>query len=322
MHRRKLLKGLLALPVTGAFTGCQAADKREESQRVSRPATGNLQIVLNGAFAIVIQRNSRNRIRVFSPADPRHCFYFNNLEKTQQEMVQKKSYNFELLSDGLALRHAEVHVKEELKDFHVRTDRWCQEDYFITIDLPAPEEISFLPPLKTVRFKATGKEARMAGTHVLKYSVADMNQVRIAPMDGKDDIRPLSCSELVEQYKRTCSTMKDEKTHGSCAEMVKRYPEICPEGSRAFFFGVGLPSGDPDNGHAIQFFNERILDSFPRLKAQLQLAAIVDREPYKTGSLQGEMVPAVFNADEPRPRLLEVAAIVDCKFGGPIVDFP
>ena len=320
MHRRKLLKGILALPVTGVFAGCQAVDKREEHEKSSRPVAGTLQVVLNGAFAIVIQRNSRNRIRVFSPSDPRHRFYFNNLEKAQQG--QKKSYNFELLPEGLAPHQREVHVREELRDFHLRTDRWCQEDYFITIDLPAPEEIGFLPPLKTVILKATGKQAHMAGTHVLKYRVADMNQVRMALHDGEDDIRPVSCADLVERYKKMCSAMKDEKARGSCSEMVKRYPEICPEGSRTFFFGVGLPADEPDNGHAIQFFNERILDSFPRLKAQLQLAAISDQGPYRTGSVHGDMVPAVFDPDASQARLVEVAAVLDCKFSGPIVDFP
>jgi len=314
------LKGLLALPVTATFAGCETSVKREDSEKSSPPVSGTLQIVLNGAFAIVIQRNNRNRLRVFSPSDPRHRFYFNNLEKTQQD--QKKNYNFEFLPDGLALHRGEVRVREELKDFHVRTDRWCQEDYFITIDLPAPEEIGFLPPLKTVRFKATGKEGHIAGTYVLQYRVADMNQVRMTLNDGQEDIRPLSCADLVERYTRTCSAMKDEKVHGSCVDMVKRYPEICPEGSRTFFFGVGLPSEEADNGHAIQFLNDRILDSFPKLKTQLQLAPIVERAPFKTGALHGEMVPAVFSADQPRPRLLEVAAIVDCKFSGPIVDFP
>src|SRR5205807_5883657 len=118
--------------------------------------------------------------------------------------------------------------------------------------------------------------------HVLKYNVADISRVRMVPLDGNDGVRPLSCSELIEQYKRTCSTMKNAAAHGSCAEMVKRYPEICPEGSYNFFFGVGLSSVETDAGHAIQFFNDRILDSFPRLKTQLQLA---DPATYRTGSL-------------------------------------
>src|SRR5258708_1175267 len=322
MHRRRLLKGLLALPVTGAFAGCQAAVQRKESEGPSHPVPGTLQIVLNGAFAIVIQRNNRNRLRVFSPSDPRHRFYFNNLAKTQQDVLQKKSYNFELLTDGIAPRRGDVRVREELRDFHVRTDRWCQEDYFITIDLPAPEEIGFLPPLKTVRLKATGKDAHIAGTHILKYSVADMNQVRIMPMDSSDGVRPLSCYELIEQYTRTCSTMKDETMHGSCAEMVKRYPEICPAGSQTFFFGVGLPSGESDDGHAIQFFNDRILDSFPNIKAQLQFAPYPGSRPHRPGSVHGYIVPAVFEQDSPQGRFLEVAAVLDCKFSGPIVDFP
>jgi hypothetical protein len=324
MHRRKLLKGLLALPVSGVLQGCQAEDKdkRGESGKSSRPVPGILQVVLNGGFAIVIQKNIRNRIRVFSPADPRHRFYFNNLEKSQQDIIQRKSYNFELLPDGLDPRQGDLHVRQELRDFNVRTDQWCMGNDFITIDLPAPEEIGFLPPLKIVRFKASGKDAQIAGAHVLKYRVADMNRVRMVLFDGGDDFRPLSCGELIERYKRACSTMKDGANHGSCADMVKRYPQVCPEGSHAFFFGIGLPSGESDNGHALQFFNERILAAFPKLKAQLELQPVGEPHPYRTGSVHAEVIPAVFNPEVDQARLRQVSAVLDCNYAGPIVTHP
>src|SRR5216683_1433491 len=124
MNRRGLLKGMLALPVASSL-GCRADNK--EKGESERPATekGVLRVVLNGAFAIVIQKNSRNRVRVFSPRELSnlHEFYFNDPARSGSK---NQTHNFELLPDGLITSPRAPEIDSALAGFSFGTDSWCQ----------------------------------------------------------------------------------------------------------------------------------------------------------------------------------------------------
>ena len=78
MNRRNLLKAIVALPVIGALGSCKDKDDDDKSRR--GPAAHQLQILLDGAFAVVIQHGKPDSILAFSPRDKKepHQFYLND----------------------------------------------------------------------------------------------------------------------------------------------------------------------------------------------------------------------------------------------------
>ena len=106
MDRRSLLQGLLALPIVGAVDGSR---QQPYSDTLGSPQGGatTLKVVIDGAFAIVVQANNRSRVRVFTPKDPKdlHKFYFLDgsepLESTYalEPREANRSYNLELPTD-------------------------------------------------------------------------------------------------------------------------------------------------------------------------------------------------------------------------------
>src|SRR5262249_129335 len=152
--------------------------------------------VINGAFAIVVQANNRSRIRAFTPRDPdnMHKLYFldgSEQWESKHELDPRKGdrrYNFELATDGLKTASRTLETDPRLASFNVSRDLWRQEDYLVTIDLPAPKRISALLPLVPVTFKNSAREACMAVSRVLEYDVTDLSKVKIA-WDGNKDLR-------------------------------------------------------------------------------------------------------------------------------------
>jgi hypothetical protein len=319
MNRRGLLKGILALPVASAL-GCQAEKNSGDAQKVSGPGQGTLRVVLNGAFAVVIQKNTRNRLRVFSPKDLSnvHEFYFNN---PRESRPKNQPYNFELLTDGLEITARPPEVDGGLSAFNVATDLWCQDEYFITIDLPAPQRISFMPPL-TNAVLATGAQIHIPSNLVLEYKITDLGRVRMVSQDMKD-VAPIYFSDLVRNYSGLCSEKGSEKFNSECRAMEKRYQSI-PGSAPGYFFGVGLASNHPDAAHVLQFFNTRILASFPHLAKRLELRSVTSGSVNQNRALSVSpgLESAVWRPEVQSPRLLQVASIFDCTIAGPIVTFP
>src|SRR5262249_51914274 len=110
MERRSLLQGLLALPVVGAVDGCRHQPYSDNFHSPEGRAT-TLKVVIEGAFAIVIQTNNRSRVRVFTPKQPtttepknRHKFSFlDGSERLDSKRALEprelnRPYNFELVT--------------------------------------------------------------------------------------------------------------------------------------------------------------------------------------------------------------------------------
>jgi hypothetical protein len=306
---------MLSLPVAGAL-GCHADD--EPGEAPVPPDKGKLHVVLNGAFAIVIQKNARNRLRVFSPRDPAnlHEFYFNDPNTPGD---RRESHNFELLPDGLepSLKPA---VDDQLRAFNKSTDLWCQDAYFVTIDTPPPERISFVPPLHDAVLVSGGR-IKVPATLVLEFGVTNPGKVRIVSQDSKQT-PPMRFAELSERYGRKCSEKSEEKFKSECAEMRKRFDSAFPRSDLGYFFGVGLNHRDTE--HAINFFNKQILASFPRLARSLELRSIDDSTGYqkRTSSSNPRMISAAWQPEMQTPSLLQVASVYDCTISGPVVSQP
>jgi hypothetical protein len=308
---------MLSLPVAGAL-GCHAEDKKDEAPMIPGRGEKKLNIVINGAFAVVIQKIARNRLRVFSPRDPSnlHEFYFNDPHDPRDK---RQTHNFELLPDGLELSQKPI-VDERLVAFNKATDLWCQDEYFVTIDLPAPRRISFVPPLHDAVL-VTGDKIKVPATLTLEYEVTNPGKVRIVSQDSKQT-PPLRFSDLIERYGGKCSEKGEERFKSECAEMKRRFETAFPGSAAGYFFGVGLNHRDSE--HAKNFFNKQILASFPHLARSLELRSIGDSPGYQKQSAVPDprMVSAAWQPEMQAPRLLQVASIYDCTISGPIVTHP
>src|SRR5215813_10435036 len=125
MNRRTMLKALATLPMASAIAAPSDDEHKESPQR--------LQILLDGAFAVVLEHGKRDSVLAFSPRDKGqpHEFYFNDPARAQ---AAEKDYTFELLPEGLK-EHERVRteISPGFNDFHASTKRWRLTESFVSI---------------------------------------------------------------------------------------------------------------------------------------------------------------------------------------------
>jgi hypothetical protein len=109
MKRRDVLKALGVLPIAGAFGGCRDGQSETTASPKSGSRVHTLQVLLEGAFAVVLRRDI-HRLTAFVPKpDPKakdlaHYFYFNDPENRKDPAQgDPKGYHFELGEEGLGL---------------------------------------------------------------------------------------------------------------------------------------------------------------------------------------------------------------------------
>jgi hypothetical protein len=279
MNRRKLLQALASVPLASALSSCK---EKDEDRSPSGATPHQLQILLDGAFAVVVQKDKSGSIFAFSPRDKDepHEFYFNDPDYAQ---TSGKNYNFELLAEGLK-RNERAEIDAGFSDFHASVKHWKLAENFVAIKLPPPRRITFAGHRERVIFQ-TKKTGWMPTNHILEYDVADPGKVR------------LECKELG----KNCAASPDS-----------------PEGLMRFFFEVGPPRGTLHN-HAVNFFNHMLRESFPELVANYSLADILDKRDERPGTT-ARLVSAALTANTPPARLQNVSYTLDCKVGGILVD--
>jgi len=347
MDRRALLQGLLALPVVSALDRTRYAHAQTPSSAVT------LRIVLDGAFAIVLQADSRWRIRVFTPIDTAGMHEFHVFGRDLAHTCKDgeitsipQRYNFTLLPDGLKPSSTRPTIDNCLDDFNVTTDLWCQSRYFVTVDLPTPRNITFMPPMSRVIFKNRTRRSKdktnegcMPSNHVLEYDVTDATKLRMAWQQMKKDVEfhPITNDELWERYRQGCDDLRGEYSKDregmwmppQCSdsgikEMQDKFSPF-KLGDLTFFFGVGLPRGSRDTEHPVQFFNDRILESFPNLRDQLAITSIggpsaaCNNRVCKPGRIPSA---SLLRHTAPQEHLMNVSSVVDCHASGPVVTSP
>ncbi len=315
MKRRDLLKALGVLPVAGAV-GSWANVQSESMQHPK--VTGKvhtLQILLEGAFAVVLQRDIQ-RITAFVPkadskdAELAHYFYFNDPENRKDPGRQyPNGYHFELGQEGLRnypKTDPDPYINPGFNDFLAETQRWKIPESLVTIKLPFPRSINFTGRPLHVEFvpKALKRMGMMPTNHILEYGVENGEAIHMGCDDPEHHCAP---------------------------------SPFCPPGVMRFYFGVRPVMNEPDDRqkHAVKFFNFLLERSFPELRPKYGLQSIERaddddhdrRHDYKTRpthALQedskGLAVPAVLTAHDPKPQLLRVASMVDCQSGGILVN--
>ena len=282
MNRRDLLKAFAVIPVTSTLLSCE---KKGDDKLHGE----TLEIHLDGAFALVMQENKGNSLLAFSPrpkaGDEQHLFAFNGSKKTESP---EKTYHFKLSLPGRE-GNQKPEINPGLNDFFFKTERWRVGDSLVTIELPAPDRITFSGHRTPVTFSADHRQAFMPLNHILKYEIKDSSQFK------------LECSQ----------------TSLRCDRAADSYP-----GVTRFFFEIG-PKQTLDYEqaqlHAIRFFNYILQQSFPDLEKRFSLV-----EPYPGRQKQTQMstprlVPAVFQSGSVDGLLRPASYVVDCEFAGPLV---
>jgi hypothetical protein len=321
----KAVRFPLIVLIVLAISMLSACRHHHEGRFPVTPHPPTLKIIFNGPFAIMLKKNDPSRIIAFTPRDPKnvHEFYINDLEQSQDK---KKNYFIKVTSDGLKPASTSPAIDPYLADFTAKTDLWSREEYFVTIELPVPDTITFAPPMKQVTFE-DGTTGYMSTNYVLEYRVAGPSRIR-AVSPGLKDLRPLSPSTLLKQFEALCGGEWHDRFHDSCIEMRNLLAQCSGANTSVLFFGVGIPvtqhikmSKDEAEDHAVTFFNDVLLRSFPHLAGK-RLRSTTTPAPGRGDSPHAMLVPAVFRGPSTGFRLLPVSgysAVIDCKAGGIIV---
>jgi hypothetical protein len=337
MNRRDVFKGMLALPVVSALGGCHPDDQHHPSR-----SGHTLKVILQGPFAVVVPKKGGDekdhKIRAFVPfdRDSLHEFRFQTpLDPpldSENSHTPPKTHAFRLSADGLEENERSPYIDHGFDDFKIETGKWEPKlkEYFVFVELPVPDVITFLPPAEGVLFEGGGT-GMMPVNQVLEYRVRDMNKVQLH--SGGEKYSPLSCSDLYAQYEKYWSQLSAEDQ----ASILSHHPQAKEELTRcstsdvsAFFFGVGLNRGKASTeefykiagAHALKFFNETLLKSFPNAPnlAKKRLRAIGNYgqpcQPSGQATASPMVMPAVFRSSSLAPRYQTVTSVEDCRAGG------
>ena len=312
MNRRDLLKALGAAPVAGAL-GCHGYAYSTQGPEKTKAHT--LQVLLEGAFAVVLQKQSQ-RLTAFVPQpdparkDLAHEFCFNDPRSLKSPGAKSQGFRFELPGEGLhryANPEPAPYLNPGFSDFTAETQDWRLPPSLVVLNLPFPRSINFSGrPLRVKFGKHALKPAGLMPTNfILEYRVDDESKLRL-----KCDHSDVNCAPSPH----------------------------CPPGVLRYYFAVGPTMKDSESRqkHAVDFFNFMLTKAFPDLAQKYELAEIEPsdyEEPGASGrgtarpaSLEmplgekGMIAPAVLRGSAPSPRLLPVASLVDCQSGGFLVN--
>jgi hypothetical protein len=325
MDRRNLLQGLLTVPLMGLVGGCTEKDKKEQDESHTRNRHSSFKVVLHGPFAVVLPRNGQNRVTAFVPFDPKkeHELRFPT-PFAPAKTERAGSFQFELGEGGLVRPDRPPYVDHGFDDVTIHSGPWQPQpkQYFVYLELPVPDVITYIPPTEGVLFVGD-KPGTMPVTAVLEYGVHELGAVRLRSKQHGEQ-KPLSAAELRDDYKKSPGgpNYENQKIHQRMA-LEREFEDWARSGASAFYFGVGLAPDAPEKGydHAIRFFNNTLLGAFPNSPdaKSKRLEAIGDYGPpcgFPSRSSPTAMLrSAVFKPEMLQPRLLQVASTDDCGAG-------
>src|SRR5262249_48267695 len=305
MKRRDVLKALAAVPVAGAL-GCRHDNHDGKYPAVPDFKTRTVQILLEGAFSLVLHKDNPNRLTAFvlkeeaGHEEIAHDFFFNDPSLAKPRVEKDAAgYHFDLAADGLR-NYADTYINPGFNDFLGDTEKWFLRDRIVTITLPFPGSINFGGRPLNVTF-ASGRKGVMPTNFILEYYAEEPKKIS------------MSCPRM----------------GGHCQPTPH-----CPPGVARFFFSVVFRVKDPgkQQQHAVDFFNFTLERSFPELAEKFRLAAIDPSEELRPPGYpgaqrptsmrlapEGVLRPAVLSPAERPARLLRVSETVDCQVGGMLV---
>jgi hypothetical protein len=340
MKRRDLVKAMVTSPLLFGLRGWadddKAKGKGQRTDKLHREDEATLEVRLHGPFAVILNKQER-KITAYVPFDPdkQHEFQFYdpklNAVATESHPGKFKNFQFVLRDDGLDLSHRPPYIDHGFDDFIFNVHGWKPQpdQYFVSVDLPFPEVITYVPPPVGVQFE-DGKTGLMPMDHILEYRVAYPDRV-VLQSKQLGNKKPLQCSELLKDFEAYWKESHDDPNLPmSEQKMLEQNLKQCAESKMGtYFFGVGLPAdhrsekdfSTTEKEHAKKFFNETLLRSIPQTKETdaKRIRMIGDYGPICSPPDRGAvhssfLLPA--SQSYPAARLQTVAAIQDCRGGG------
>lgn len=299
MNRRELLKGMVSLPVVTAL-GCSTFSSKSTTSPV---AFTTMNLVFEGPFIFFM---ANPQVRVFAPKVDGHRYIINNAEAPESTYmlsgvagigdVQKTQYELPKGADAFRLSASQLHLMLN-----------HEKSPFFTFVLPAPDRVVALSARQVEIIDAFGnrRSAVMPTSYAFVYHVTDPAALALNPDTGWSP-----------------------------------RAQAVPTRFANLMVAAGLPrdTQDPNGQHARSAFEE-LKSYFPTLSMEVlstgpevQSGTVEGlSEPIRRGSLSGQrygrqaaLMPTGLTSQiqTPKPRLMNVAAIQDCRTGGVIVTSP
>jgi hypothetical protein len=335
MNRRSVLRGLAAFPIATALAGCHRNggkdkdgkdDLRKPENHERFSGVRKLRVILMGPFAVVQQKDLNYRIKAYVPYDDEKLHEF-RFPGPLSPGKKDKSYQFTLQLESLKTP-GPAYVDSGFAGFNVELAQWKPpSDAFVSLDLPAPDVISFLPPPEGVLFEPSdqfpqGQTTTLPLNHVLEYTLKEGCDVKLHSDQLDRDATPLSCDDLHQQsigYAKEHDIPESKfADHALMDQTITRCSQsnVC-----TYFLGVGLPpeyvqqhryDGKVDD-HALRFFNKKLLPSLYNRTKMPQGIQIVKlyKSPcvWSSGMMMSPaLMPAVQRLPFPQARLVPAFA--------------
>lgn len=340
MKRRQLLQAMLSVPIVSALGGCR--HEHPDKHFPPLPARGGtLRVILQGPFALVVDTTKNNKITAYVPFtdDQKHEFRFLDPSKpfSNEDSGKRNRYKFTLPETNLEISDRPPSIDSGFEDVTLNVNGWKAqpEDYFVSIELPAPDYITYVPQAIPVVMRDT-TEPRLAMTptnHVLEYRIHEFEDRHkiVLNLDASSSSRspqlkgskPVQCQELHSGFQEHWKKYGDHDLQRPHIERaLNRYSETP---SVMFFLGVGVAPGvddDAKKAHAKDFFNNKLLGGFPNAPEHdgMILEDVDVKPPCSSGAINhGAMLtPAVYRYPVPRLRPASAfyfTAADDCRAG-------
>lgn len=343
MNRRSVLRGLAAFPIATALAGChRGGDNDEDGKRgPGKPekhdrfsGVRKLRVILMGPFAVVQQKDLDYRIKAYVPYDDESLHEF-RFPGPLSPGKKDKSYQFTLQLESLKTP-GPAYVDSGFAGFNVDLAEWKPpSDAFVSLDLPSPDVISFLPPTEGVLFEPSdqfpqGQTTTLPLNHVLEYTLKEGCEARLRSKQLDHDAAPLSCDDLHQQsikYENDNGVLESQYSqHHLMDQTITRCSQsnVC-----TYFLGVGL---SPEyvhqhsldgkvSDHALRFFNKKLLPSLynlTKLPPGRQIVKLYDSPcvPSTGMMMSPALMPAVQRLPFPQTRYVPVASTENCTAPG------
>lgn len=323
MNRRKLLQGMVTVPVAGALAGCR---REPEPAKASR---GTLRVILNGPFGVVLQKDKDYRITAYVPTDPGHEHELRfkgpaNIAGKESKTGKSPSYRFTILDEGLEIGQGRPRIDQGFYDFNFRHIGKFElpENPFVVVSLPRPDYITFTPPAELVQFG--DRTTLQPLDHIFEYRMSEPDRVRVrgGDNDSQKVEPPVPCSDLLREYEDFAKTPYGlANARESQQQSMQETLRACSSSDLCVLFGVGFNPDTPDSDpveHGLRFFNKVLLPSFTKVTSDLQRQLMQTRCTSTGGDSRSSalLMPAAYTYPLSRPRLLQVASVLDCHAGG------
>ncbi len=327
MKRREFVRALTTLPLAGSLSALAGPMDRDDDDK---RGGSTLAVFLHGPFAVILNAEKKLRLTAYVPFDPQkeHQFAFQMLQKPiASESSGKVSYQFSA-GDDFPGANELPYIDHGFDDFTLRVPSWKRDsgNYFVSLDLPLPNVITYIPPAEGVEF-VNHTTGMMPIQHILEYKVRDWKKVRLRSNQKlpEGELKPIPFEQLYKEFKELWESKQgkdDQRTKPRATQQkdVENFLAQCAERKMGgYFFGVGLPHTSLDDArkkHAIRFFNEVLLPTLGRSPEieNKRLLEIGDYGPFCTPT---GATGALWESPRwPGAHLLRASLTDDCRLGG------